>query len=79
MGPGEEYVLGMVSLIGWDNKESYDKYLQKLSTEKGPELTIRMGVTYLSEVNPKQSFSSAVDTKITKQRAQILKIEYNEE
>jgi len=78
-GPGENFILGVQFLVGWDNKESYEKYVQKLSSEKGPELTIKMGMSYLSEFNPKQSFNSAVANKITKQRAKIIKIEYEEE
>ena len=79
LGPGENYILTMESLMGWDNKDSFEEYVQKLSSKKGPEITIQMGVTYLSELNPKQSFSSATANKITKERAQIIKIEYEEE
>lgn len=79
LGPGENYILGIVSLIGWDKKESYDRFVKKLSSEKGPEVTIQMGVTYLSELNPKQSYSSTVANKINKERAKIIKIEYEEE
>ena len=78
-GPGENYILGVAFLIGWDNRESYNKYVQKLSSEKGPEITIQMGVTYCSEFDPEQNFSSSVANKVTKERATIIKIEYEEE
>jgi len=78
LGPGEDYILGVTSSLGWDNKDSYDKYVQKLSSEKGPEITMKMGVTYLSEVNPEQSFNSAIVSTLTKQRAKLVRMEYEE-
>ncbi len=79
LGPGEDHVLRMTSTAGLADQESYDKYVQELSSEKGTEFTFQMGVTYVSEVNPEQSYSSTVMNKITKQRAGIVKIEYEEE
>lgn len=76
LGPSENYVLGVTSSLGWDNKDSYDKYVQKLSSEKGPEITIKMGVTYLSEINPEQSFNSAIVSTLTKQRAKLVRMEH---
>jgi hypothetical protein len=79
LGPGQEHFLTIETTMEFKNKESYEEYVQKLSSEKGQEVTIRMGVTYLSEFNPEQSFISAVVTKLTKQRAQIVKMEYEDE
>lgn len=77
LGPGEYYVHVIKYSTVW-SKESYENYVQKLSSEKGVELTVRVGVTYLSEVNPEQSFSSGVVTKITKHTAEAIDIKYEQ-
>lgn len=77
LGPDEYYTSVITYSTVW-SKESYEKYVQKLSSEKGVELTVRVGVTYLSELNPEQSFSSGVVTKITKHTAEAIDIKYEQ-
>ena len=79
LGPGQSHIIGTVALVGFNDKNGYDKYIQKLSSKVGIEMTFQIGVNYVSEINPNQKFHSTVANKITKERAEIIKIEFEEE
>jgi hypothetical protein len=78
LGPGDDYVLGPNIIIKCENKDNYNKYVDKLSSEKGLEITLQFSLIYKSEINSEQKFYSMVNNKISKARAGIINMEYNQ-